>query len=567
MVATGRARFSTRAELESELVAFVEAQHAALLRKLSDSFGRRDSMRLSGSAINPKDEDPYVDSSALALSPAQGKAKLAIFQSTAQPTAPGEDSHPDFAMIRQLSQDSDGAASGVSEGSRALSSAGISRRASWKEAFDVAITPGGMSPRKLKDVLLGKSETTSFSVRIEPYLETLTVILVLLNAIVLGVEYQVEGEVIGFALLEGKEPTSVAADTANIFYFIDCAFDITFLLEWVVCMFITRKRFCITAEIIANTILVVFGCVELVLIFLRSGGIEVSLTALHIIHAVSCLRILRCFRVLRRFQGPKLLLTACNSFLHSLFWAMVFLSLFMSTSALFIGNLLLEYFVDKRSIVDRLWVWERYGTSFRAIYTLYEITFSGSWPSFTRPVIDKVHAAMVIFFVVYITVVAFGLIRVITAVFLKATLDAAADDAEHLMTERLVKKEQYARKLEAIFGAIDEEGDGEITEERLVEALERPLVRTYFQTSLDLDVHESKALFHILDDGDGTVTLEEFIDGMLRCKGNARAIDQVATQREIKHLDKKITRLLMVMESGLATTPTTSMRTDSKQRA
>ena len=28
----------------------------------------------------------------------------------------------------------------------------------------------------------------------------------------------------------------------------------------------------------------------------------------------------------------------------------------------------------------------------------------------------------------------------ITAVFLKATLDAAADDAEHLMTERLVKK-------------------------------------------------------------------------------------------------------------------------------
>ena len=38
------------------------------------------------------------------------------------------------------------------------------------------------------------------------------------------------------------------------------------------------------------------------------------------------------------------------------------------------------------------------------------------------------------------------------------------------------RQEQYARKLEAIFGAIDEEGDGEITEERLVEALERPLV-------------------------------------------------------------------------------------------
>jgi len=28
-------------------------------------------------------------------------------------------------------------------------------------------------------------------------------------------------------------------------------------------------------------------------------------------------------------------------------------------------------------------------------------------------------------------------------------------------------------------------------------------------------LQESKALFHILDDGDGTVTLKEFIDGNL----------------------------------------------------
>ena len=41
--------------------------------------------------------------------------------------------------------------------------------------------------------------------QLRPYLESVTVILVLLNAIVLGIEYQVEGEVVGLALLEGKE--------------------------------------------------------------------------------------------------------------------------------------------------------------------------------------------------------------------------------------------------------------------------------------------------------------------------------------------------------------------------
>lgn len=36
-------------------------------------------------------------------------------------------------------------------------------------------------------------------------MESVTVILVLLNAIVLGIEYQVEGDVVGVALLDGRE--------------------------------------------------------------------------------------------------------------------------------------------------------------------------------------------------------------------------------------------------------------------------------------------------------------------------------------------------------------------------
>eukprot|EP00913_Durusdinium_trenchii_P032085 g30046.t1 len=170
---------------------------------------------------------------------------------------------------------------------------------------------------------------------------------------------------------------------------------------------------------------------------------------------------------------------------------MVFLLVFMLTFSLVLGNLLLEFFVDPNAS-DRYWVWERYGTTLRAMYTLFEITFSGSWPNSTRPLIEKVNAGLVLFFVVYITVVAFGLIRVITAVFLKDTLDAAANDADHQVTLRLQKKADYAQKLEAIFGAIDREGNGLITEERLVEALDYPVVRAYFQT-LDLDVYESKA--------------------------------------------------------------------------
>lgn len=235
----------------------------------------------------------------------------------------------------------------------------------------------------------------------------------------------------------------------------------------------------------------------------------------------------------------------------------------MTMGALIMGNLLQSFLTDETAnFEDREWIWMRYGTAYRATYTLYEITFAGNWPTNARPVLEKVSHLFVIFFVyfgeplsrsgacsswrlnprLYVTVIAFAVIRVISAVFLKDTLDAAQNDAEHLVVDRLRKKAEYVEKLERIFRAIDDSGDGIITEARMNEILSNDKIAAYFQT-LDLDVHEGAALFHLLDNGDGEVTLDEFIDGIMRCKGPARAIDQVAMHADLKQLDLKLARL------------------------
>ena len=81
-------------------------------------------------------------------------------------------------------------------------------------------------------------------------------------------------------------------------------------------------------------------------------------------------------------------------------------------------------------------MWTLYGTAYRSAYTIYEVTFagpveilysslafdtlvSGNWPTNARPVLDKVSQFYSIFFVVYITIIVFALIRVISAIFLK----------------------------------------------------------------------------------------------------------------------------------------------------
>eukprot|EP00435_Cladocopium_sp_Y103_P075155 s46_g54.t1 len=248
-----------------------------------------------------------------------------------------------------------------------------------------------------------------------------------------------------------------------------------------------------------------------------------------------------------RFSGVHLLLRACQSFATSLFWSMVLLTIFMLTGSLMVGNLLSVFILDDlQKFEDRVWIWRHFGTAYRSLYSFYEITFAGSWPAQTRPVLDKVSHFFSMIWVCYITIIVFALIRVITAIFLKDTLDAAHNDAELQIRNNLQMRQKYVTKLEDMFNAIDD-GDGMITEEKLDTILANPKVRAYFQT-LDLDVYESTALFRLLDDGDGEVTLDEFINGILRCKGTARAIDQVALHTEIRSLDKKLMKLLRLCE-------------------
>ena len=85
-----------------------------------------------------------------------------------------------------------------------------------------------------------------------------------------------------------------------------------------------------------------------------------------------------------------------------------------------------------------LWVNRKYGTGSKALYTVFEITFSGCWPNYVSPVVMDASPWFAAFFIVYITFVVFFLIRIISALFLKETLAHAAQDAGEEEKLRLV---------------------------------------------------------------------------------------------------------------------------------
>ncbi|CAJ1342232.1 unnamed protein product [Effrenium voratum] len=195
------------------------------------------------------------------------------------------------------------------------------------------------------------------------------------------------------------------------------------------------------------------------------------------------------------------------------------------------------------------WMWLHYGTAYRAALTMYYMTFAGNWPVYARPVLENVSHAFVIFYLAYITLIVFAVIRVITAIFLSQTLEAASSDAEMIIQERLRKKAAFIRKLESVFNAMDESGDGVLSEDEMSELLRDPKVQAYLE-SLEVAVPESEALFRLLANGDGLVTYDDFIEGILRCKGPARAMDQIVLQADVKALSVALSNLARALEDA-----------------
>ncbi|CAK9022614.1 Sodium channel protein type 5 subunit alpha [Durusdinium trenchii] len=375
-----------------------------------------------------------------------------------------------------------------------------------------------------------------------------------------------------------------------------------------------------------DTLLILACCVDLYILRTVLGE-QTPLRVLRMFKLARVARLVRLMQLFRGENGLRLLVSACRSFLPSLGWAMALMG------GVTMGLLLQDFIRDEAQDLHlRQWMWLRYGTAYRATYTMYEITFAGptgisEWDllkDLTDSLKDVKWSCWVVVF--------FPVIRVITAIFLSQTLEAANNDVDLMMIqERIRKKSIFVEQLEGIFQAIDESGDGLLSEDEMILAFETaarafgdvgvhaamlPLVyslskdlpgmwsdklldREAYLESLEVNLPESEALFRLLQnsalaipipspaspkhlalqwmpdlvvfvhvqsepqphgpkkdsvidfvaqtvllsDRDGQITYDDFIEGILRCKGPARAMDQIVLQAEVKALGDSLQSL------------------------
>merc|ERR1712039_1066959 len=93
----------------------------------------------------------------------------------------------------------------------------------------------------------------------------------------------------------------------------------------------------------------------------------------------------------------------------------------------------------------RVFLWDTFGTCFQAYISMFELTM---WPGAIakyRRLYDEVSVVLSLFFVGYSILVTFAVVRVITAMFLKATLAAANADEDKLNDAKIHQRSEYCQ--------------------------------------------------------------------------------------------------------------------------
>lgn len=295
--------------------------------------------------------------------------------------------------------------------------------------------------------------------------------------------------------------------------------------------------------------LVVISTFELILLpAIVSGGTSAQANAVRLLKLVRIVRTLRIIKAVSVFRQLRVLVATCLASIGALIWSMVLLMLLKLAVSLMAGQALQTFIQDESEDLDARYEMNNlYGSFTRAFYTFFEITHSGSWPSRVRPVLEKVSPWYSVLFLPYIALVVFAVIRVVTALFIKETLASAANDAEMVIEESRRMAVEYQERLEELFRLVDNDGDGSLSAEEFVQAMELPSVQQYLKF-LEVTVRDCGPLFEILAQGDGQITITEFCKGLMQIKGQARALDIVVLQHENTKLQHDIGEVLQIVK-------------------
>jgi len=265
---------------------------------------------------------------------------------------------------------------------------------------------------------------------------------------------------------------------------------------------------------------------------LTPAGVQVGrmFRTVRLFRVIRAIRMLRIMRYIAEFR--RMVIALANS-VQTLVWSMLILFLVIYTYGVWFTAGIAEYkWTQKRTakqVQNAAQLDEHFGSISKTFYTLFvSITGGRSWHEFIDSFKDIDSAGVLaILFLSFIVICIFGVLNIVTSVFVDSAMQSTQKCRDLMIAEKQKNKGRYVQHIRDIFSEIDTDHSGTIGPEEMVQFVEDKglELQEYFE-ALELDASDAHLLFSLLDeDNSGCIDVDEFCEGCLRLKGEARSFD------------------------------------------
>jgi len=348
-------------------------------------------------------------------------------------------------------------------------------------------------------------------------------------------ELQVSGNLVGFNLGVYTSTEIKISDWPSwqlLFTVGDLAFTVLFTLDVVIRILVLRCKFW---KVPLNYIDVAVSLTSIFEVAVYYGNaFPVNPILFRLLRIGKLARAIRMVTMNSVLASLQLLIKCIGASANMLFWSFCLLTFVQCVAGMVASTLCREFISDESQNRDlREEVFRFYGTFTRTFLTMFEILFA-NWSPPARVLVENISEWFSIFFLLYRCVLGFAVLNVVNAVFVQQTMKTASSDEELAFKQKERDVALYTRKVKKLFQSMDSSGDGSINKEEFAKLVNSPMLK-FWMGQLELEYHDLMSLFEFLDNGDGEITLMEFIEGAARLRGGAKALDiwRIETKLEV----------------------------------
>ncbi|CAK9013983.1 Sodium channel protein 60E (Drosophila ion channel 60) (Drosophila sodium channel 1) (Protein smell-impaired 60E) (Sodium channel 2) (DmNav2), partial [Durusdinium trenchii] len=380
-----------------------------------------------------------------------------------------------------------------------------------------------------------------------PVFELVFAVIIFMNTILMSVQVQYRGLNVGFTL---QYPgVSIPAEESwpnaeEIFFGLEMCFGVIFTCEILVKIIALDLRFVYDPWNILDFLIVLAWFVDTI----SQGLLPLDPLLLRLLRLMKLFRMLRLVRTIQGFDSLYVMITAIRGSVAALFWSTMLLVLVLTTVSLFLQTMLEYYITGSEEEFRRLEVYHYFGTFSRSMVSLCEMTLA-NWPTPSRVLTENVSEVWIFFVLSFQLLVGFSVMKVIMGVFLQNTFNVASNDDVIMMSQKERAVKVHTKKMEALFDAADENGNGRLDEEEFDSIIQDPACVAWLSAmGLEASLMSGKDLYKLLcAEGTSDLSAVELCNGVASLKGNATSLNMALLQKDQLKIKELMDAMCMSM--------------------